>query len=57
MCESVEEFIDYFISLSDMIEIDEKIGAIVNEKLNNGAYEVELTSDGEDEYINIIVNI
>jgi len=61
MCDSIEEFIDYYITISDALEAfeeDEELGIIIDQKLTRGLYDIELDTDGEEtEYVDIIVRI
>lgn len=61
MCESTEEFIDYYLTLSDMMEAfddNKELGEKIDELLLAGVYDVELDTDGEEtEYVDIIVPV
>ena len=57
MCESTEEFIDFYITIiADSFEVDEEAD-MVAEKLQNRDFTVELDSDGEVDYVNIMVTM
>jgi len=57
MCESTEEFIDFYIAMiADFFEVDEEAN-MVAEKLQNRDFTVELDSDGEVDYVNIMVTM
>lgn len=55
-CDSVEEFVETIATLiTDTIGIDNDDPVV--EKLYNHDYETELDSDGEDNYIHVIVRV
>lgn len=59
MCNTVEEFIEYYISISDPEDFDDDydLYMIVEQALHQDFYDVELDSDGETEYVDIVIYV